>query len=168
MVTVVRRPAATVGAFAVVAGVGGLMLGALMLLVSGGGVHYLVTAGVLVASGAALIWRGVAQSPPTRWGWLVAGALASAGLVLSLFVVREEVCCMFAYHRGLGYPWAWLDAGGTADTLAGVEELRANPGLLNWHLNWLKLIIDGLFWAYAALLLVALAPPALRFRRAAA
>jgi hypothetical protein len=136
---------------------GGLSLtgGTLSLLLSGGYIdHFLVSGLVVCASGSLLLWLGLTARPVGRTGWLATGTLAVIGLSLSLLVVRESVCCMFAYHRGLGYPWIWFSNHGQADTLEAIEAMKANPARLDGSVAPFYMVLDQLFWWYTAVLLV--------------
>lgn len=155
--TELRRPVSLV-AGALSAGIG--LLG---LALSGGQSHYLVFGAVLVAGGAVLLWLGLSGGRPGVPAWSAVGVLAVAGLLAGLLVVREDVCCMFVYHRNLGYPWAWLDSHLEVETMAQVEAIAAAPGDLPRHLDLPKLIIDAIFWLNAAIL--AVVPAALLLRR---
>ncbi|GAA3791692.1 hypothetical protein GCM10022226_08380 [Sphaerisporangium flaviroseum] len=139
-------------------------LGALALLASGGQSHYLAFGAALCLGGALLVWAGVTARPIGRIGWLATGMLGLAGLFLSLLVSREDVCCMFGYHRGLGYPWGWLDSDATADSMAAIEAMKSSPEGLEQTVDWPKVVFDGLFWWHAALIVVV---PITRVRRAA-
>ncbi|WP_326634767.1 hypothetical protein OIE67_52975 [Nonomuraea fuscirosea] len=89
-------------------------------------------------------------------------ALTLAGLFLSMLVVCEDVCCMYGYHRGLGYPWAWLDSYTTTDNVAAIDAIRSDPAALEKSVDWSKVVLDGLFWWHVALLVVV---PAMQARR---
>lgn len=123
--------------------------------------QYVAFAGALVAGGSALAWLGVSGRRLGRAGWLVCGALAVAGLFGSLLVVREEIACMYCYHRGQGYPWGWLDTGFAhpdMPTLQRAHQIMAtNPEVMSRAVDWMKVLVDGVFWGYVALPLAAVA-----------
>lgn len=134
-----------------------------ILALAGSGLpHYHVFGIVLVGSGTVLAWLGLAKRPVGRVAWSATLACGAIGLLLSLLVVREDHCCMFGYHRGRGYPWGWLDSGAVADTRGALEAKKA-AGQLHTTVDRLKVVMDGLFWWHAAVLLVV---PASQVRRA--
>ncbi|MEV4417509.1 hypothetical protein [Catellatospora sp. NPDC049609] len=141
------------GALSVAGGLG-VAAGLCALLLSSGMSHWLVFGAVLAAGGAALLAAGLRGPVPGPLAWAAIAVLALAGLAASLLVVREDVCCMFAYHRGLGYPWGWLDSHAEAETMAAVEAIRADAGSLPKHLDPPKLVAAVLFWTAAAVLAV--------------
>lgn len=149
-------------------GLPGVLAGA-MLLPGRPQSHYAAFAGALVAGGAALVWLGVSGERLGRVGWLACGALAVAGLFGSLLVVREEVACMFCYHRGQGYPWGWLDTGFANDDMPTVQRahqiMASNPGVASRTVDWMKVLVDGVFWGYVALPLVVVAAQVSRMAR---
>ncbi|MFD0592622.1 hypothetical protein ACFQZ4_08685 [Catellatospora coxensis] len=112
--------------------------------------------------GAGLARAGRSASRPDHLGR--GGGAGGAGLLAGLLVVREDICCMFGYRRGLGYPWSWLDSGADASTLDEIEEIAAAPERLRLHLDPIKLLLDALFWTQAAIL--AVIPAVLVLRRA--
>jgi hypothetical protein len=146
------------------AGTASMLIGALALSASGGQSHYLAFSAALCTGGAVLTWVGFTGRRLDRIAWVVIALLAVAGLFLSLLVVREDVCCMFGYHRGLGYPWGWLDSSASADTMDVIDRYRADPGKLERTVDWPKVVFDGLFWWHAAV--VAVLPATLVLRRA--
>ncbi|WP_127934935.1 hypothetical protein [Nonomuraea polychroma] len=140
-----RRPY-VVGFF----GTASMLLGVLALSASGGQSHYLAFGASTCAGGLVLAWLGFTGHRAGWVAWAVTAALGTAGLFLSLLVVRETVCCMFGYHRGMGYPWGWLDSGASAETMEQIEALRANPWRLEKTVDWPKVVLDGLFWWHIA------------------
>jgi hypothetical protein len=124
--------------------------------------HYLVFGLVLCAGGALLTWVGVTSRRVGRIAWLATVVLCVAGLFLSLFVVREDVCCAYGYHRGLGFPWGWLDSSATVDSAAEVKAIQADPSQLATQLDTMMLGLDAAFWWYAAVVLVVPASRALQ------
>lgn len=158
MAAMTRRGGAPLGRVGPVAsgavGAFSVLIGALALLASGGMGHYLAFGAVLCAGGTLLGWSALAGRPVWIAGLAASIPLGVAGLLLSLLISREEVCCMFGYHRGLGYPWNWVTRYGTADTLAGIEELRRGRGGLATSINPAKAALDGLFWWHLGLLVV--------------
>ncbi|TMR09945.1 hypothetical protein ETD86_41490 [Nonomuraea turkmeniaca] len=131
-------------------GTASMLLGALALSASGGQSHYLTFGASLCTGGVALAWLGFTGRRAGRAAWAVTLTLGAAGLFLSLLVVRETVCCMFGYHRGMGYPWGWLDSAASAETMEQIEALRADPGRLEKTVDWPKVVLDGLFWWHIA------------------
>ncbi|MGP3913043.1 hypothetical protein [Nonomuraea sp. 10N515B] len=131
-------------------GTASMFLGALALSASGGQSHYLAFSASMCTGGVVLAWLGFTGRRACWVAWAVTAALGAAGLFLSLLVVRETVCCMFGYHRGMGYPWGWLDIGGSAETMEQIEALRANPWRLEKTVDWPKVVLDGLFWWHVA------------------
>lgn len=129
-----------------------------LLLLSGPPGHQVAFAAALVAGGAALIWLGVGGRRIGRAGWAAVGVLTIAGFFASLLVVREDIACMFCYHRGRGYPWGWLDTDFTNPDMATVDRahqiMATDPGVARPTLDGFKVILDGVFWAYVALPLV--------------
>ncbi len=136
------------------AGVASAAIGLLALVTNVGTGYYTVFGMVLGCAGAVLAWLGLAGLRPGPIVWAAVAVLAVAGLLAGLLVVREDVCCMFGYRRGLGYPWAWLDSWADAETLDEIEEIAAAPERLPLHLDPAKLILDALFWTQAAVLAV--------------
>ncbi|MEU8075489.1 hypothetical protein AB0B31_08555 [Catellatospora citrea] len=136
------------------AGVASAAIGLLALVTSVGVAYYTVFGMVLGCAGAVLAWLGLADLRPGPIVWAAVAVLAVIGLLASLLVVREDICCMFGYHRGLGYPWGWLDSGADAATLDEIEEIAAAPERLPLHLDPFKLLLDALFWTQAAVLAV--------------
>ncbi|MDI1464679.1 hypothetical protein QEZ54_27280 [Catellatospora sp. KI3] len=124
--------------------------------------YYTVFALVLALGGVLLLWLG-ATGRPLGWAWAAVGVLTLVGLGVSLVEERTGICCMFGYHRGLGYPWPWLTSHAEADTLAAIEAVAASPQDLSKHVQLRYLLVDAAFWAEAALLLVT--PVALLLRR---
>ncbi|MEV0166618.1 hypothetical protein [Nonomuraea fuscirosea] len=143
-------------------GVASVLVGAAALLQSGAQPHYVAFGTALCLGGALLVWVAVTARRVGRISWLATTALTLAGLFLSMLVVREDVCCMYGYHRGLGYPWAWLDSYATADNMAAIDAIRSDPAALEKSVDWLKVVLDGLFWWHVALLVVV---PAMQARR---
>ncbi|MEQ7006863.1 hypothetical protein ABN028_11845 [Actinopolymorpha sp. B17G11] len=148
----------------VLVGVSGASFGALALIPPTPP-HDLAFGLVLCAGGVLLTWVGLTSRRVGRIAWLATVVVALAGLFLSLLVVREDVCCMYAYHRGLGFPWGWLDSGATVATRAAVEELQANPGQLATQIDVAKMGLDTAFWWYAGVLLCIPASRMLQRRR---
>ncbi|MCA2180059.1 hypothetical protein LDL08_28145 [Nonomuraea glycinis] len=135
-------------------GAASVIVGAVALLGSGAQTHYVAFGAALCMGGALLVWVAVTARRVGRIGWLATTALTLAGLFLSMLVEREDVCCMYGYHRGLGYPWAWLDSYATADSMAAIAAMRSNPAKLEKSVDWLKVVLDGLFWWHVAVLVV--------------
>ncbi|MEU8401935.1 hypothetical protein AB0C28_42705 [Nonomuraea sp. NPDC048892] len=135
-------------------GTASILVGALALMGSGAQTHYIAFGTALCLGGALLVWVAITSRRIGRIGWLAITALTLAGLFLSMLVVREDVCCMFGYHRGLGYPWGWLDSYATADTMAAIDAMRSDPAALETSVDWLKVVLDGLFWWHVAVLVV--------------
>lgn len=146
------------------AGVASAAVGLLALVTHVGIGYYTVFGMVLGCAGAVLAWLGLADLRPGPIVWAGVAVLAAVGLLAGLLVVREDICCMFGYHRGLGYPWSWLDSAADAATLDEIEEIAAAPERLPLHLDPLKLLLDALFWTQAAIL--AVIPAVLVLRRA--
>ncbi|MFI7698692.1 hypothetical protein [Nonomuraea sp. NPDC049480] len=136
-------------------GTASMLVAALALSMSGGQSHYLAFGASLGAGGVILAWLGFTARRIGWIAWAATAALGTAGLFLSLLVVRETVCCMFGYHRGTGYPWGWLDSGASAETMEMIETLRADPGRLEKTVDWPKVLLDGLFWWHVAVVVVA-------------
>jgi hypothetical protein len=135
----------------VLVGVTGASFGAFALIPSTQR-HHLAFSLALCTGGALLTWVGLTSRRVGQIAWLATVLLAVAGVLVSLLVVREDVCCMFAYHRGLGYPWGWLDSGATVATKAEVRRIQADPAQLDLRLDVAKLGLDTAFWWYAAVL----------------
>ncbi|WP_152990767.1 hypothetical protein [Sphaerimonospora mesophila] len=131
-----------------------IVVGALALGASGGQSHYVAFGLVVCVGGALLVLVAVAALRIGRMGWLVTIGLTLAGLFFSLLVAREDVCCMYGYHRGLGYPWGWLDSYIVAEDMAVIDAARSDPAVLEKKVDWLKVVLDGLFWLHVALLFV--------------
>jgi hypothetical protein len=146
-------------------GTASMLIAALALTMSGGQSHYLAFSASLGAGGAMLAWLGLTARPMGWIAWTATAALGAAGLFLSLLVVHESVDCMFCYHRGMGYPWGWLDSGGSAETMEMIDAMRADPGALDKTIDWPKVVLDGLFWWHVAVVAVV---PVARFRSGAA
>ncbi|MBV1856244.1 hypothetical protein [Catellatospora tritici] len=146
----------------VLAGVASLCMVALAMVSHGLDGYYTVFALVMALGGVLLLWFGV-TGRPLGWAWVAVVVLTLVGLALSLLEERTGICCMFGYHRGLGYPWPWLTSHAEADTLAAVEAIAASPQELAKHVDPHYLLVDTAFWAEAALLLVT--PVALVLRR---
>ncbi|MFG1710719.1 hypothetical protein ACFLIM_46910 [Nonomuraea sp. M3C6] len=144
------------------AGTASMFVGALALSASGGQSHYLAFSASLCAGGALLAWLGFTARRIGWSAWVAMGVLGTAALFLSLLVVREDVCCMFGYHRGLGYPWGWLDSDASADSMDVIEAYRSNPGELEKIVDWPKVVLDGLFWWHLAAVAVLPVTQALR------
>ncbi|MEV5895917.1 hypothetical protein [Nonomuraea fuscirosea] len=143
-------------------GAASVLVGAVALSGSWAQPHYVAFGAALCMGGALLLWVAVTARRVGRIGWLATTTLTLAGLFLSMLVVREDVCCMYGYHRGLGYPWAWLDSYATADSMAAIDAMRSDPAALEKSVDWLKVVLDGLFWWHAAVLVVV---PVMRARR---
>jgi hypothetical protein len=158
----VRRTPGYLGAMSMFGAIS-MFLAALALSMSGGQSHYLAFGAALGAGGAVLVWAGFTGRRVGGLAWAVTAALGTAGLFLSLLVVRETVCCMFGYHRGMGYPWGWLDSAAAADTMERIDAIRADPGRLARTVDWPKVVVDGLFWWHLAV--VAVVPVVLTLRR---
>lgn len=78
---------------------------------------------------------------------------------------------MFCYHRGQGYPWGWLDTGFTDSDMPTVQRaheiLASHPEVASRTVDWMKVLVDGVFWGYIALPLAVVAaqlPPMARRR----
>ncbi|MEV6345803.1 hypothetical protein [Actinoplanes sp. NPDC051851] len=145
MKTEVKRP------ILVIAGATLSVLGALWALIDPAGL-VLAAAGVLL-----LLWHHL--RPPVAA--TVAGTLAgaAAGLSASLWVRSEQVCCMFGYTEHRGWPYAWSERGGVADTEAEARALAQAGG---WTTNGYHLAADLAFWAAAGFLIAVLAGAAWR------
>jgi hypothetical protein len=147
------------------------VIAGIMLLLGGPQSHYAAFAGALVAGGSALVWLGVSGRRIGRAGWLACGALAIAGLFGSLLVVREEVACMYCYHRGQGYPWGWLDSGFTHSDMPTLQRahqiMAANPEVASRAVDWMKVLVNGVFWGFVALPLAVAATQVSRMLRPA-
>ena len=152
----------------IIAAVPSMMMGTLLLLSRPPG-HQVAFAAALVAGGAALLWLGVGGRRIGRAGWIAVGVLTIAGFFASLLVVREDIECMFCYHRGQGYPWGWLDTEFTNPDIPSLHRahqiMAADPGVAVPTLDGLKMILDGVFWAYVALPLVVVSTPVCRALR---
>ncbi|MEU4421944.1 hypothetical protein AB0F81_15070 [Actinoplanes sp. NPDC024001] len=94
---------------------------------------YLIFHVVLALGGMLLLTRH--RIAPSRAGYLIAGPVAPAGLVLSALPVTQR-CCLAAYPERRGFPYPFL---GTGD----------GP-----HVDAKYLIIDVIFWGCAGLLLL--------------
>lgn len=136
------------------AGLFGVLAGGLAFVDRAGMVHYLVSGVVLCLGGTLLLWSA-------GTGRTIGPASAAAtvpvcliGLALSLLVVRETVCCMFGYSRGRGFPWNMLHWHGSADTLEEIQRLRSDPRLLDFSVDPFRIVMDSVFWWYAAVLAV--------------
>lgn len=113
---------------------------------------------LVVGGGLVLFWLGRRFFSLRLHVWQLALMVLglSLGLWLGLQPVRyHEVCCMFGYTVGQGYPFVALRHGmilnvlvspGRADAL-----MQQQPNQV-WHeIIWYKLLANGLFSAYASL-----------------
>ncbi|GHJ47779.1 hypothetical protein Cs7R123_51210 [Catellatospora sp. TT07R-123] len=150
-------------ALLVTAGAASLLMVGLAMVSHGLDGYYTVFALVLALGGVLLLWLG-ATGRALGWAWAAVAVLTLVGLGASLLAERTGICCMFGYHRGLGYPWPWLTSHAEADTLVAIEAVAASPQDLAKQVDLLYLLADAAFWGEAALLLVT--PLALLLRRA--
>ncbi|GGM08261.1 hypothetical protein ACFFX1_02100 [Dactylosporangium sucinum] len=120
--------------------------------------HLRAFGAALIVAGSILAWFGVSGKGVGAIGWSAVGGLAAAGLAASLFFVREDIGCMFCYHRGQGYPWGFVHTGFTHDDMPTVErahELMAErPGIASRSFDAFGAALDAVFWASVALPLV--------------
>ena len=123
--------------------------------------HYAAFAAATVTGGLTLVWLAVGRRRPGRAALVGWGLLTLAGMLGSLLIWREQVGCMFCYHRGQGYPWGWLDVGfdhPDMPTLRRAHEImKADPDLADWSFDRPKALLDAVFWGYVALPVVVLA-----------
>jgi hypothetical protein len=138
--------------------VAGLLLLGIGLLTATPSTHHLVFGAVVAAGGAVLLLARRLRLPARSGGAGAAGA-ALAGTAAGLLAVRVSAGGMFAYAEHRGYPFAWLHRGATADT---AEAARAAAQDAPATVEWVTLLADAAFWAYAGLLVAAAAAVARR------
>ena len=88
---------------------------------------------------------------------LTSGAVVLAALVgtaAGLAVGAASTCCTFAYVMQRGWPFKWMSRGGLADDAATAQRLADSAG---WHVDAISLAADLLVFAYAGLVIVAVA-----------
>lgn len=135
-------------------GLAAATIGALALVASPRQSHYVVFGLVLCAAGVLLLWTGVTARTVAGAAWFAVVLCTAVGVLCGLLVTRETVCCMFGYHRALGYPWGWLDSHATAETRDQIEAIRAAPGALDNELDVVRLGLDAVFWWHVSVLCV--------------
>ncbi|MEU8229463.1 hypothetical protein AB0C12_07630 [Actinoplanes sp. NPDC048967] len=109
---------------------------------------YLLFHAMLLVGGSLLISLGRSAAGTGPAGWSAGAALLVGGMLFSALPVIDAVCCMTTFSVRHGYPFTFLarnDGGG-------------------WHVDSQHLLADLLFWAYAGLVLLALARRATRPR----
>lgn len=130
-----------------------LTAGLFWLLMNLSGVHPRdVFAGFALAAGGLvlLLWRRMAL--PGRLVFAAAGATGLGGTAAGLTVRSAELCCMFGYGEGRGWPYEWLGRGAVADTAAEAQRLAEAA---SWGVySPLALLVDVTVWAYTGLVLI--------------
>jgi hypothetical protein len=113
-----------------------------------------------VAVGTVLVLAGLVLLMPHRIrlpGTLTTGVVALAALVgtgAGLAAGAASACCTFAYLVQRGWPFKWLSRGGLADDAATARRLADSAG---WHVDAISLAADLLVFAYAGMVIVAVA-----------
>jgi hypothetical protein len=121
----------------------------------------LLVGGVLAAGGLVLL---MPHRIPLPRRWTAAGMTlaAVAGTAAGLASATEQVCCMFAYATGRGFPFRWLRRGAEA---ADPETARNLALAANWQVDVIAVAGNLLFWAFVGLLAVATLDAVRRSRR---
>ncbi|KUL21928.1 hypothetical protein [Actinoplanes awajinensis] len=128
----------------VMIGAGTCALGALAVL-------FAPAALVVLAAGALLLcWHRLRPSAAFAAVGAVAGAVA--GTFGTLLVRTEELCCMFGWSEGRGWPYSWLTRGGVADEPDTARQLAIADG---WDVYPEHLAADVVLWAYTGFVLFA-------------
>ncbi|MEU4237904.1 hypothetical protein [Actinoplanes sp. NPDC026619] len=108
-----------------------LALGVLNLAMGLADARYLVFHVVAVIGGGTLLSAGMLRKRPGPAAWLVGGAVAAAGLLISALPrTSAAVCCLSGYDKRHGFPFILL---------------AEKSG--HWHLDGLHIVIDLIFWA---------------------
>jgi hypothetical protein len=133
-----------------------LVGGLTWLLLNWDGLHAAVdsTAGVIFAAGGLVLLMPHRVRLPGRLTSAAAAGTAVAGTLGGLAVGATQACCTFVYATARGYPFHWLQRGAIADDPDTARRLALGA---EWHADWVALAGDVLFWAYAGLLVVAVA-----------
>lgn len=116
---------------------------------------------LIVPGGLLLVVAGQRFSSlcPGLWGILLILIGTIAGSVLSLVTVSyQNVCCKFAYTIINGYPIAGVARSVVRDIYVPWSQIypymQRYPGQVQWEISWTSLILNGMFYANASLLLV--------------
>jgi uncharacterized membrane protein len=127
-----------------------LMLATFSLVVSGTRSLEMTLALAFVVCGATLVWLGISGRRIGWVGWIAVAVLAPTAAVGSLLVDHEQIACMYCYHRAQGFPLAFLDTGFTHEDMPTVQRaheiMAANPGIASRGVDWMALVVNGLFW----------------------
>lgn len=130
-----------------------LTLGVFWLLISlsGGHPRDVVTGAALAGGGLVLLlWRRVPLSG--RLAFAAAGVSGIGGTVAGLTVRSAELCCMFSYTEGRGWPYEWLTRHAAAD---GPGEARRLAEADGWGFHSpMALVADVTVCAYTGLVLI--------------
>jgi hypothetical protein len=141
----------------------GSLLGALTLvggltwlLLNWDGLHRAVdtTAGLIYTAAGLVLLMPHRVRLPGRLTTAAAAGAALAGTLAGLAAGATQACCAFVYATARGYPFHWLQRGAIADDPDTARRLALGA---DWHADWVALAGDALFWAYAGLLIVAVA-----------
>ncbi|MDI6099716.1 hypothetical protein QLQ12_14020 [Actinoplanes sp. NEAU-A12] len=110
-----------------------------------------VFVGVALAGGGLvlLLWRRLPLSG--RLVSAAAGVIGLGGTAAGLTARSAEICCMFAYREGRGWPYEWLGRGAVAETPGEAQRLAAAQG---WEWSASALFVDVTVWAYAGLMVI--------------
>jgi hypothetical protein len=108
---------------------------------------------VLAAGGLVLLMPHRVRLP----GAVTAGAAALAALAggaAGIAAGSVQICCAYAYVVQRGWPFRWLSRGGVA---GDPETARRLAQSARWHVDAVSLGADLLVWAYAGMVIVAVA-----------
>lgn len=118
-----------------------------------------VSVGVVLAlGGLVLLLPHRLRLPRLRTG-LVAGVSALAGTGAGLAASTATTCCRYAYVAERGFPFRWVARGAAGDDPDVARRLAESAG---WQVDAVALGVNLLVWAYAGLVVMAVAVPVFR------
>jgi hypothetical protein len=118
--------------------------------------------GVVLAAGGLVLLMPHRVRLPGRAAWITGTAAAVLGSAAGLLVHTVQTCCMYAYVEQRGFPFTWLSHSASAADPATARSLALGQ---SWHVDVPSLVMSGLVWAWAGILVLAIVSGARRKRR---
>ena len=118
--------------------------------------------GSVIALGSLVLLMPHRFELPGRLTAAVAAGAALIGTAASLLHSAVTTGGMYVYVTWRGWPFGWLYQGAAASDLTTAERLAATAGR---NLDVIPLVADLLVWAYAGIVVVAVAVPLRRTAR---
>jgi hypothetical protein len=120
--------------------------------------YYVIFGSVVGLGGVVLLATAYRPLRLTWWQWLVVGAAGVGGTAASLLISRESGCCLFVFHVRSGYPFDFTGWSIGLDSVVSPAEAhlaaRQRPADVRHGFDPVPMVVDGVFWAYAGLLVL--------------